>query len=204
MKQKWDKTKPIILLIFFILLEYFSDKYIQTLGPYASYFLETLFILISLFLMTNFLRPNIKPNKRIIIYLLLSLIFGFVIRALAQPLLISIPFDQTNKETIFFLLLVGPLLEELLFRGTLIECCKSFTRSSTSITLISGFMFSLAHLRVINEVQPEIKTFIEYQAAYTLILGVACSQVRQTMGIAWSISTHFIFNLGFFIAGSLV
>jgi membrane protease YdiL (CAAX protease family) len=194
------KAKAVVFFGVFIFLEYFSDRYLQSIGPYTQYIAELIFVIISIFALGNFLKANQKISAKLTAVLLITFLFGIAIRLMVSPLNLPIPFDLTSTEIIIFLLIVGPVLEELLYRGTLINSISAIKNVPFLITIISAILFSVSHLRVINDVPEELRTFIKYQAVYTFILGAICAWVRQSAGFLWSISAHFLFNLGFYLA----
>lgn len=194
------KLKAAIFLILYFLIEYFSDNLYKTLGPYSQYCFEIIFIFASLFFVGNFIKKEIKNTKKPLKVIGITFIYGLIIRVIAGQTNLIIPFDIQNYETIAFLLVLGPIIEEALYRGTLIECVKTFNKTPIINISISGALFSYAHFRVIGEIPEEIKTFVQYQGFYTLTLGLLCAWIRLKHGFNWSVLAHILFNFGFYLA----
>ncbi len=113
---------------------------------------------------------------------------------------IAVPFNVSNRETVFFLLAVAPILEEFVFRFLLWKPIERAANAQTAWWATS-LAFSYSHLHAIWFVPPEYQKFLIYQTAYTLPLGLACGwMLRKQKSLLSSMLLHFAFNLGFFFA----
>jgi hypothetical protein len=196
-KSKWSAMAFLIIFIFF---EYFSDNIYSQLGVYSQYIFETVLIFSSILIVGNFLTTKQSKTKKPIFILGLILVSGFLARTVADQINLIIPFDIHNFEVMIFLLFIGPILEELLYRGIFIECLKKFHITNKLIIIASAALFSISHIRIINQIPNELITFVQYQGIYTLLLGAACAWLRINFSIYWSILGHLLFNLGFYLA----
>lgn len=201
MKTHSKKTIAVITLCIFVFLEYFSDQFLQPLGQYTQYIAEFVFSLGALFLVGNYFAKKDHNRKTSFLALAIALVTGLGVRLLASPLGLPIPFDLGSAETLLFLLLIGPILEELLYRGVLIEALSNIKNSPVAIMLVSALLFSLSHYRVINSVPAELKSFVHYQTIYTFALGLICAWLRLQGGFIWAAGAHLLFNLGFYVGG---
>jgi hypothetical protein len=198
------KLAAAVVLAGFVVFEFFSDSWLQPFGPYAPYALEVLWVGVSALWLANFFKrepsqsvPSPVSSLGLGLGFLLS---GATIRWGCGPLELLVPFDLQSGETIVFLLLVAPVLEESLYRGTWMEGMRAFVQRPWILLLTSAVLFSFSHLRVLGSVPADFRPFIEYQAAYTFLLGAACAAVRLRVGLVAAIGMHFCFNLGFFLA----
>jgi membrane protease YdiL (CAAX protease family) len=114
-----------------------------------------------------------------------------------------IPFEFNSYATLFLLLIVAPILEELIFRFALWEAVSDYVKSEELQIWISSLLFALGHLVSMYLLPPDYRPFVLYQSVYVIILGFGVSQMRiKTGSLTGSILIHFLFNLGFYL-GSL-
>ncbi len=193
------KWKSVLLILTFLITEYFLQGSIETLGTYAIYIGEL--ILVSLFFIIfndHELQPA-KPDKSGFALLSSLLVMGFLSRALAGTMGIIIPFDFHSTETLIFLLAVGPLLEELLFRGLLHRTFQELLENTVATSVITSLMFSYSHFQAYFKVPADFQPFIFYQTGYTFLLALLCTIVRIRHGLIWAILAHALFNFGFYL-----
>src|SRR6185312_3458442 len=74
-----------------------------------------------------------------------ALLAGFVVYKSALRIGLTIPFDLSSKELLCLLLVIGPVIEELVFRGALWELFSCFTRSGCGLVAVTSLVFSFAH-----------------------------------------------------------
>lgn len=197
--QKQKKALATVLLITFIFFEYIYRQNIDSINNYASYLLELLFIfIVHLCLKETDNNIALKPIK-LSITLALCAILGLGFHSVASLTGLIIPFNFTTLETTIFLLIVGPILEELLFRGAVWTMLRTFNLSLKLTAIISALLFSLSHLTSIQYTPSEFHNFILYQSFYTIILGLICGYIKSTNTVSLSIFAHFLFNFGFWI-----
>ena len=90
--------------------------------------------------------------------------------------------------------LIGPLTEELLFRGAIFELAeRTFVRSTIAPLLLSTLLFSLYHLQLH---QFRVTPFVAVQLAFTLPMGWVFARLRALSGSIWpSFGLHVLTNL---------
>ena len=90
--------------------------------------------------------------------------------------------------------LIGPLGEELLFRGAIFELAqRTFIRSALAPLLISTLLFSLYHLQLHHF---RVTPFVLMQMAFTLPMGLVFARVRALSGSIWpAFGLHVLTNL---------
>ena len=170
------------------------------MGAYASYVFEVIFA----FLIWSIFRPNLalrfSPDKSLGYAGVIALATGFGIYKLAAYASIDIPFDLSENETILFLLLIGPVVEELVFRMALWEPLSNLLPRTSLVILISSAIFSFAHFVAWWHVPESLRAFVLYQTTYTFLLGLYCGWLRAKYGsILSNILFHALFNLAFFV-----
>jgi membrane protease YdiL (CAAX protease family) len=110
-----------------------------------------------------------------------------------------IPFSLRDPETVWFLLVAGPVLEELIFRGALWKLFEVVTGSALPAYLFTAVLFSYSEFHLIHQVKPEYADFVRYQASFCLGLGLFCGGMRMKYGWRAALITHAIFNFGFWL-----
>jgi membrane protease YdiL (CAAX protease family) len=198
-KKVIDLFLSVVLVVAYICGQYIFAEKISALSSYASYYFDLSFVAAVWLLFSR----KIRAKPRIILLglpLFLFLFFGMAAHFLAIKLHLIIPFDLTSGITILFLLLVGPILEELVFRYALWEVStKIFNQKFFPLLFTSG-IFSFSHLYAYWSVPNELHSFVIYQAVYTFLLGLALGFFRRKYrSLLLPVIAHFAFNLGFYI-----
>jgi membrane protease YdiL (CAAX protease family) len=194
------KTKQMlwsILALAYFLLRFFFYAWLDNFGVYASYAFEIVLVIIAGVLYGREFFSLLRPNRSHF-FALVFLPLGFLVYKAASPLKIFIPFDFGSHETLLFLLLVAPILEELLFRFFLwVPLAKIHEKVAFFGT---SLLFSYSHFQAYWFMPAEFRPFIYFQTIYTLVLGLACAHVlyrhRSLLG---AILVHLCFNLGFYL-----
>lgn len=198
--KKFLLNLNLILLILYLIFRFVFASFIDSFGNYSSYIFELLLVLISILVNWNAFTKNLYWSKFNLIATLVFLFSGFFIYKIAAHQEIIIPFNLTGIETIFFLLVVAPILEEFIFRFFSWEALNFF--KTPNITLLTtSLLFSYSHFHPIWNTSDAIHSFIIYQSIYTFFLGLACGFMRMKHhSLIGAIMIHFSFNLGFFLA----
>ncbi len=200
LETKPGKITAIILLVVFIFVRILLETIWRSLSEYYSYFFELFFIALTFFIYRKRITVWKKLRLKDWLIALLSLASGLVIYKLASPLGLIVPFDFKARETLFFLLIVAPLLEEALFRGALWETLKGFSSRGWFLIIGSTFLFSIGHLASFWFVPEEFKSFVLYQATYVIFLALVLGRQRlKTNSLSVPVVIHFVFNLGFYL-----
>jgi hypothetical protein len=185
-------------LVIFVLGEYIFTDRLDALSVYAIYGFEFIFAMVSLIIFRGFAWSMGKPDPLDIVLIALLFPLGILIHFFAFARGIMIPFDLHSGETLLFLLLIGPVLEELIFRGALWSLIGVVTNRNNWVRgIVTTFLFSYGHYQMIGHLPEGVKSFVIYQASYTLVLGAMLAFVRARNGLLWAILGHFCFNFGF-------
>ena len=194
-----------VLFCLFIAVEFFHLFSLDAINPYAIYAFEVMFTTLCWAILKNF-EWKIRAIKiQDTLILLLTLIAGFGIFSFAKVQLIEIPFDFKNPEMVLFLLVIGPILEELVYRGALWGVFTEFGRrlkpqQATALAFgLTTTLFAYSHYFMIFSLPESFSAFIRYQGAYTLGLGLVCGWVRMRIGLRAAIGFHAAFNFGFWL-----
>ena len=191
----------VVVWIFFI-LRYAFDENIAVLHDYVSYAIELIFVAIAGFFFKDQINWKITLTKKSFTVGAVALGAGYGIYEFAVHRDIVIPFEFNTALPIFFLLIVAPFLEELLFRFVLIGANNRFVQNQYVLIGLSAIAFSMAHFNALRYVPEVLRGFVIYQGIYTFLLGSACAVVyiRTNRRILNAIGVHFLFNLGFYLA----
>ena len=217
--QNLASTQSALFLAGYFVLAVLLPSWIDQLGSYAMYIAEALFVVWVLYVFrenySGRYRMWTAPDRFVWLGLCLGFGSGFGIHFLAQKLDLGVPFDFSCHETWVLLLLVGPLLEEALFRQALWFLLEVFVKKKTPSTqvevtqsnlnwpliFISAALFSGAHFYSFFFVPAGFSTFVLFQTAYTFLLGVGLSVAfsrTRAFWVPWAL--HTTFNLGFALA----
>jgi membrane protease YdiL (CAAX protease family) len=199
-----NKKNIVIFLVVwtFFILRYLFDDGIAAINDYASYAIEVFFVMVIGVLLRDQIKLKIYFSKKMAIVGASFLVAGFAIYAFARSQQILIPFEFKSGLTVFLLLIVAPVLEELLFRFILIGANAKIIKNQYALIALSAGAFSLAHFNALRYVPDIVRSFVIYQGVYTFLLGAVCASVylRTNKQILNAIGLHFLFNLGFYLA----
>lgn len=177
-----------------------DQSFWQTLSPYYAYGFEILFVAVALLVYRGRCGFRLNPGQLWLPFIFLF-VGGWAIYELAIYANLTIPFDLQGGETIFLLLILAPVLEELLFRFALWEPAKDLWKKDSTVLIATTAFFSFGHLTALWTVPVEYRSFVLYQTLYVVVLGLACGWVRLAANsLAAPMLLHFAFNLGFFLA----
>jgi len=204
LSRRSDLTIAIVALAVYVLVRFVLEGWLDSLHAYASYFFEVFFTLTVFFFFRAPLSFHFDRSKELKYESLAALGLGLIVFKLALVIPVVIPFDFTAGSLVFMLLVVAPLLEEFLFRGALWLAFEALTKSRKAAWVLSALLFSFGHFFAYFKVPAEYKSFVVYQAAYTLVLGFWWGRSLIRQGSLWAtVFLHFWFNLGFYIAWRL-
>lgn len=197
-----EKKTGLIVLGIYIFLRLIPDQALwRTLSPYYSYAFELALVFFAYFSFgtgISFKFPRLKESLPIWI---LGASAGAAVYRITIFSGTQIPFDFSGVETIFLLLVLAPVLEELIFRMALWEALKSFRWKPETVLVASTLLFSFGHFQAIAAVPAEFRAFVWIQTLYVILLGLGAGWARHATGsVTASILVHFGFNLGFFLA----
>jgi len=193
------EKKSIPLILAYLGIRFGFDSYWRMMNPLYSYLFELVFVILVILLLRV---PQLGrwSFKGLSLDLSSSVIVGFLLALLMSFSQISIPFDLTTAWGILLLILVGPILEEFIFRFALWECFDHLHSKKELNLYFSSFLFSFAHFFALTWVPAELRSFVLIQGLYTLHLGLWTSKRRQaTEGLLAPSLVHIGFNVGFFL-----
>lgn len=191
------------VILFFLVFRLGFDSFWQQLSPYYAYVFELAFVGTVGFIYRQQIKWKVEITDNLI-PVALSFAGGFAIYKLAPFSGIAIPFDLTVTETIFLLLILAPILEELIFRMALWEPMKTIFKKPSTIVIGTSILFSVGHLMSLWAVPEQFRVFVLYQTLYVILLGLGAGWRRLVTGsVTAAILVHFGFNFGFFIASKV-
>ena len=200
-----SKTVPGFFVGSYVVLRMAGDPLIWSqCSEYYSYFFEFGFSVLAFLYFRKQIRIWSLKTKEDSVAGFLAFVSGAGAFSIAHAMQIAVPFDFSSSETAFLILIVGPLLEEALFRMALWEPLRVLLGRDSLVLAATTLLFALAHLLALWFVPEEFRTFVLYQSAYVLVLGAAAGWRRQrSEALLPAVLVHFFFNLGFFEAAKM-
>ncbi len=189
----------------FILERLFLQDFLIKIGGQAGpYIFEGLLILSFLALAREELHFRFRFTWQWAFLGSLNIIFGASIFFLCENMGLVVPFDFSSKSFAFMLIVVGPLMEELLFRGLLWQSLRPIFHSAFWTLLITSVLFSFDHFGAFFRVPADFQSFILFQTFYTLLFGLLWGYSRlKTNSVLAAVILHALFNLGFYSAAKV-
>lgn len=189
------------LVIVYLCLRYGLTAQVDAMGPYTGYLLELMVVAFSLAVFRRHFFVSWRLSRGMFIQMFASLLLGGAIAQTAKYLDLPIPFDPSNKQTVAFLLLLGPVLEEFIFRFALWHSFLVLGSGAIGTWLLTSALFSYGHFHSYFFVPGNWQGFIIFQTLYTLAAGLWWGwSYKKTGNLAHPIVLHIVFNLGFFLA----
>lgn len=193
------RVLSLLMFVAYFGTEYFHWFPVEAISPYGIYFFEVIWVFITWLAFRRFVLLGKYPVlQKTAIAALLPM--GWLVHFFARKQQMIIPFDFTNSETVLFLILIGPLLEEFVFRGAFWRLTEVWTQKLIVPVIVTTLLFSASHFQALTFVPEEYKNFIVYQGLYTLVLGFFCANLRMRSGLLAAILGHVCFNFGFWLA----
>jgi len=193
------------ILLGYILVTFVFIHPLESLGAYAQTIFESLFTILVICLYRDHLKLKSSFNRRLLIQFIVALFFGFGIYRFAGYLHIGIPFDFTSHETILFLLLIGPILEEFLFRQALWSAMQVMADNRLVAFIGTSALFVFGHFFSYFFLPKEYQPFILYQTAYVSIIALWWGfNILKRGVITTTVILHIAFNFGFYMGFRLI
>ncbi|MGE4233004.1 MAG: lysostaphin resistance A-like protein [Bacteriovoracia bacterium] len=189
------------IVIFYLCSRFVFGRFIDSFGAYASYAFESLFciVVIATFFRNKF-KLFSKPSKFVVAQIILAPAIGYLIYSVMVTFRMAFPFDLRNSELIVLLLVVGPILEEFIFRQALFFPLEDLLKKPILAVFSTAAIFSFSHFYAYSFVPDQIKSFVLYQTGYTLFLGLWWGSLyARTRAISWTILAHIGLNFGFWL-----
>ena len=152
-------------------LEIGTTLYQEKLNLFLSSY-KLLIVIITSFILIPILLKKIKLNKinikagNLLFYILvgvcISVSYNLLLCGLNKVVYFTNLYDSVNRNILVTLIttgILGPILEELIFRGIVYEKLKNFNKKSTS-TLITGVLFGLFHGNIIQFIYAVLLNFV--------------------------------------------
>jgi membrane protease YdiL (CAAX protease family) len=203
------KTLALLLLASYFAVRFIYDAEVSQVSTYAPYLFEMVFVGVVAAAFSRDLNLRLELSRETALQAIGALASGAVIFAGASLLKLPIPFDLHSGEVVLFLLLIGPVLEEFVIRlahwDLAVVLLGNRERGRRDIPwAYTSALFSFAHFTAYFYVPSELRPFVIYQSAYTLLLGTYCGWCRlRSRGLWLPIIVHLCFNLGFFAAAKM-
>lgn len=180
-------------------LRFFSRPQLLALfGQNGDYWFEVAFCGLALMLYWRQFKVKLRTN----FYKLYgcSLIGGLLTLLIGKKLFgLVIPFQIKESSNILMLILWGPILEEFIFRFSLYWPLRTTVNKRWSAILTSLF-FSYCHFHAYSLVPDTLKSFIIYQAIYTLVVGYWwVKEYQKEQNFLAPLGLHIFFNFGFYL-----
>lgn len=188
----------ILIIIPYLLISAFVpwEKFSLSNGLLSNIFFDIgfIFLMIKLFKLQFSYKLNFEKGDLSKILATISLAAGSIL--CLNSLSIQNPFIYIDW-LFFNLVIVGPILEEFIFRGVF---SSFYTKKRILQHILSGGVFSLSHsLSMINAPESFYK-FFYVQILYTFILGIICSvSFTKSRNILKPILIHIVFNSIFYL-----
>ncbi|MBI3556538.1 MAG: CPBP family intramembrane metalloprotease [Deltaproteobacteria bacterium] len=188
------------ILLLYLTVRFALVQYLDALGHYASYVFEGIFVLAVLGVYRSRIHVSLEKLKAVLPDCVLALPLGFGVYKFALYFGIPVPFDFADHETLLFLLVLAPFLEELIFRQALWYSAETLTARPTATLAITTVIFGSAHFQAYFYVSSEVQHFVVYQTLYALLIGLWWGyRYMKTQSVAVPIALHLLFNLGFYL-----
>jgi len=198
-KLRHPVVLAILLLVLYVLFEFVFSSSIEAISSYAPYVVELLWVGLVFYTLK---KVEWKKGSGMVkpLAICAGIFAGGIAADLgAHKMGMIIPFNYESKEVVLFLLIIGPILEELIFRGGLWRIFETLRFNYVGTVFICAIAFACSHLYLYNAVPESYQPFIAYQGAYTLILGIFCGVLRGNNGLRFAMLAHLLFNFGFWL-----
>ncbi len=190
----------LLLLFIFFLVEYFFIGSLSFFDGRGIYLFEFLFVVV---IYRVFRQPIPWFNFKLKEWARLGLIFtliGFVLAILTKVFSWPVAFDLNRAETIIMLVLVGPILEEFLYRYALKEAFQKVCSHEKLSLIVTSIVFSFGHFYSYFSLTDDYKSFVLFQTVYTFLLAITLSlDLSEKKNFLRVVAMHVFFNAGFLI-----
>lgn len=196
----FTRNQALAALFTYIAFHFLLPLKFAFLDGYGSYAFEIVFVAVLLYFARGRFRLWAPVKGPYAIEVSMALIFGMLTLQICNWFAIPNPFDLNDPQLLFFLLIVGPILEELLFRQVLWFVFEDLFKSAKSAWIATAIFFSFGHFYAYLSVPEEFKPFVLYQSIYTLILAFWWGhRYLKYRAYAPVLILHFTYNFGFYL-----
>jgi membrane protease YdiL (CAAX protease family) len=204
-KNSKNKRLAITVIGIYVLLRMVADPFFwRYVSEIYSYAFEIIFVSATYFFFKEQVKVYRTPDRKDFQAASLMLLVGLVTYHGASLVHAPIPFDLSSSETVFLLLVLSPLLEELIFRMALWEAFEVLFKKNSLTLFATTILFAAGHFAAYWFVPEQYQSFVIYQTLYAGFLGLIAGWRRmRSDSITSGVWIHFAFNLGFFIASKV-
>lgn len=194
----------IVLLLFYFVVRYGFEHWLDGFGLYGSMGFEAIFCLLTVICFWQEITWRATPKRSFLFELIAALVGGFVVYKLAGRLNAPVPFDLRSNLVLIMLLVIAPVLEESIYRLAIWQSAYQITKDKGLTVAVSALAFSWGHFHAFFFVPEEIKPFVLYQTCYTFLLGLWWGFARARYRTVFvGMAFHLLFNLGFYLASRI-
>lgn len=189
------------IVAFYLIGKFGFSVQIEQLGLYASYVVEVLFIgAVLIFYPKSTTAISHFSQGRLAFEGLLSILLGIVTYKATDPLGLAIPFNLNDTKILSLLLILGPILEEALFRRALWIPIEILLKKQSFVIFTTSLLFAWGHFFAYFSFPNEWRDFIVYQTCYAFIISLWWgSRYSKTRALSVPIVLHLGFNGGFYL-----
>ena len=198
MNKAFVRIYSLLFFHLYIFVRFTGYKYLASINQYSTYLFEVCFVGICIYIFRKKVNFKVTFDKGVAISSMGAFIFGILIVALSKFFNLTIPFTINSSETIFFLLVVAPILEEFLYRFSIWHLLNNFSSKIIFILISTASLFAYAHFHPYSTSPSIFKSFIVFQTIYAVIIGFWFGYIyHKTKSLSYIILLHFLLNLGF-------
>ena len=202
-------------------LEVGTTLYQEKLNIFLSNY-KLLIVLVSSFILIPLLLKKVKINRvtvkvdNLAVYVMLgiclSLSYNLLLCGINKVIYFTNLYDSVSNNTLVTLItagVLGPILEELVFRGIVYEKLKTFNKQSIS-TVITGVLFGLFHGNIIQFVYAFLLNFIlikSYEKENSILIPIlihVCVNSVTTLLLNFIIEINLLLTIMLFLVFVIV
>ncbi len=194
-----DRWYAFIFLLAYLLVEYVLFSRLQGLFGYSPYLFNVFWVSLVLMTFNNFFL--FKKEKLFLgaVLILASGGLGVLVQLVAASKGMMIPYVLNSLGSILFLFLIGPVIEEFVFRVALWKVFEVFIKNKWMLIFITTAFYAYSNFRLFHYFPSNLREFFYFQYQYMFISGLLFGYVRTSNGFVPAIFAHFMFNLGFWL-----
>ena len=194
-----DRLYAILFLLAYLLVEYGFFGRLQGLFGYSPYLFNVFWVSLVLMTFNNFFLFKKEKLFLSTVLILASGGLGILVQLVATSKGIVIPYVLNNLGSMTFLFLIGPILEECVFRLALWKIIEVFTKNKWILIFITAAFYAYSNFRLFHYFPSNLRDFFYFQYKYMLLSGILFGCVRAFNGFVPAVFAHFMFNLGFWL-----
>jgi hypothetical protein len=202
-KHRFFQALAIGFVLLYIGVSFAGWFMLDRVSPYAIYGFQALFGLLVLLLYRQWQWKIKSLSFAAGVAFFFAFAAGFAVVEACGVLGDAIPVSFKDPETVLWLLILTPILEEWVFRGALWKLFEKITGSPWPAFLMTAIISSYSHYSAISSLAPKYAPFLRFEAIFVLGLGLICGGLRLQFGWVAALIAHLAFNFGFWLAAIL-